>query len=466
MAGRRLDYEIDTELEEGLVTAHAGVPGLVEAFRQTGAAAVVEASVRFKTRKRGLTSSQFAESFFALWAAGGERCEDFEHLRQDKALSHLIGHDLPAPQTARDFLEQFHEEGLPLLQEGKASVPSESAALQGLAAANTELILDLQCRRPIRTATLDADGTVIASSKQAAKRAYDGERGYQPTLVVWAEHDVVIADEFRDGNVPAGSGNRRVIEKAVRALPTGIDKIYMRGDSAFYEHELMTWMDSQAIAYAISADMSQQLKACIEALPEDHWKSAGEETDAIREWAEVNYVPSDGNWSKDAVTPRRYLAIRIRPRQGELLRCGAKVRHFAVVTNRSDPDGGSGLDLIRWHRAKAGTIEHVHDVLKNELAAAALPSQKFGANAAWLRLNVLLYNLLSVFKRVGLPEELHTARPKRLRFLLLNTIGRVIRHARETLLRLGLAAGRSLADAGRTALNLARPAPPSRGHAA
>lgn len=101
------------------------------------------------------------------------------------------------------------------------------------------------------------------------------------------------------------------------------------------------------------------------------------------------------------------------------------------MTNRSDPEGGSGLDLIRWQRQKAGTIEHAYDVLMNELAGWCLPSQKFGANAAWLRLNVLLYNLLSAFKRVGLPEEMHDARPKRLRFLVLNTVGKVIRHARE-----------------------------------
>jgi hypothetical protein len=82
----------------------------------------------------------------------------------------------------------------------------------------------------------------------------------------------------------------------------------------------------------------------------------------------------------------------------------------------------------------AGCRRHAHDVLINELAGAALPSQKFGANAAWLRLNVILYNLLSAYKR-GLPEELHSARPKSLRFLLLNTIGKVVRHARETLLR-------------------------------
>jgi len=128
--------------------------------------------------------------------------------------------------------------------------------------------------------------------------------------------------------------------------------------------------------------MSPQLAECIAALPEDHWKPDREEADALREWAEVNYLPSDGIWRKDAVSPRRYLAIRIRPRQGELLRDGHRVRHFCIVTNRSDPEGGCGLDLIRWHRQKAGTIEHAHDVLINELAGAALPSQKFGANAA------------------------------------------------------------------------------------
>ena len=91
MAGWRLDYEIESALEESLATVHAGVPGLVEAFRQTGAAAVVDWFVRFKTRKRGLTASQFARELLCpvggQWAAGGERCEDLEHPHQEKALS-------------------------------------------------------------------------------------------------------------------------------------------------------------------------------------------------------------------------------------------------------------------------------------------------------------------------------------------------------------------------------------------
>lgn len=124
--------------------------------------------------------------------------------------------------------------------------------------------------------------------------------------------------------------------------------------------------------------------------------------------------------------------MRIQKRQGRLFADGSSVHSCAVVTNRE----GDGLALLQWHRQKAGTVEHTHHVLKNELAAAALPSGKFGANAAWFRLNVLTYNLLTALKRLTFPGDLATARPKRLRFLLFNTVGKVISHARRTLLRL------------------------------
>jgi hypothetical protein len=53
-------------------------------------------------------------------------------------------------------------------------------------------------------------------------------------------------------------------------------------------------------------------------------------------------------------------------------------------------------------------------------ALGGMPCGRFGANAAWLRLAVLTYNLLSVLKRLALPPELLRARPKRLRFLILD----------------------------------------------
>ena len=448
----RLPFELDVRAEAAALTAHGGVPLLIEAFRISGAAAVLDEQVSIKRRKRGLTPSQLVEGLFSLWAAGGERCDDLAQLREDAALALLLGHGLPAPQTARDFLDAFDEAAPPLWQGDRSHVRGEGERLQGLAKASRRLIGFLQERRPQAVATIDVDATILESQKRSALAAYDGRTGYQPVVALWAEQDVVLADQFRDGNVPAGTGNRRVVEQALTALPAGIEAVRVRGDSALYEQTLLRWLDGKGIGYAISADMSRELVVAIRALPDHAWQIEREDGDAIRHWAEVPYVPSDGVAAKDRPAPPRYLAIRISKKQGRLFADGGEVKHFAIVTNRPDPEGGSGLDLIRWHRGKAGTVEHAHHVLTNELAAEALPSQKFGANAAWFRLNAMLYNLLSAFKRVALPEELHAARPKRLRFVLLNGIGKVVRHARETLLRLVGEGRRRLADAARLAL--------------
>ena len=92
------------------------------------------------------------------------------------------------------------------------------------------------------------------------------------------------------------------------------------------------------------------------------------------------------------------------------------------------------MALLQSHREKAGTVMHVHHVLKNELAAAALPSGKFEADAAWFRLKALTYSLLTALGRLTLPGDFRTARPKPPRFPLFNTAGKVIHHARRTLL--------------------------------
>src|SRR5689334_11708771 len=67
LVAERLDFEIDVELETGLITGHAGLPGLIEAFRQTGTAAVIDREIRLKRRKRGLSASEMVESLLAMW---------------------------------------------------------------------------------------------------------------------------------------------------------------------------------------------------------------------------------------------------------------------------------------------------------------------------------------------------------------------------------------------------------------
>jgi hypothetical protein len=74
-------------------------------------------------------------------------------------------------------------------------------------------------------------------------------------------------------------------------------------------------------------------------------------------------------------------------------------------------------------------------VLKNDLAGGSLPCWRFFADAAWFRLNVLAYNVLSVMKRQSLPQFWWVARLKALRFHLLHLAARVIVHGRRIYLK-------------------------------
>jgi hypothetical protein len=135
----------------------------------------------------------------------------------------------------------------------------------------------------------------------------------------------------------------------------------------------------------------------------------------------------------------RYLAIRVRSRQGQLFG-GRTMKHFAVVTNLWGK--WPAKQVLEWQREKAGTIEATRDVLKNELGAGVLPCGRLGANAAWLRITTITHNVLTALKRLARPAELLRARPKRLRFLFLNAPGRLVQHARRLVPKIGLEAER------------------------
>ena len=105
---------------------------------------------------------------------------------------------------------------------------------------------------------------------------------------------------------------------------------------------------------------------------------------------------------------------------------------FAVVTNDWQTPG---QELLEWQRGRAGTVEHTHRMLKDELAAGVYPSAKFGANAAWLRLQALTYNLLEVMKATALDEQYRQARPKRLRFAIFNHVGAIVISGAQAVMR-------------------------------
>jgi hypothetical protein len=424
------------------------MPLLLQAFRSLGAGRSVAEHVHLKQRQRGLDEASYVESFVVLNAAGADCLEDFDHLRADTGLAELIGHELPSPEAARKFLYQFHDESKieeaqqQELALGRVSyIPQEGAALAGLGEVNRDVVREFGRRTQDKIATIDMDATIIESWKQEAQRTYKGITGYQPMVALWAELNVIVADEFRDGNVGSDTRLLPVSKQAFAALPESVEERYFRGDSACYEQELMRWLRNRKredgpegfIGFGISAEMSESLRKQIHRLPEALWKPYREDAEAVCECGEVlNWDPLERKAGEE-LDPIRYLVMRISRKQGELFADGKLYKYFAVVTNRWDYEAKR---LLEWQREKAGSIEAAHDVLKNELAAGVMPCGRFGANAAWLRLAVLTYNVMSALKRLALPPELLTARPKRLRFLVFNTAGRILHHARRVICRL------------------------------
>jgi hypothetical protein len=475
-----LPFKIELVDTPDKVTAHAGLPLALEAlrsqFRNKDYRRLRDA-LGYRSWK---TVRRHLESLVLLVIAGGESLSDLETLRADHGLVLLLDFEPSGTTQAKDFLYRFHqaedghrlspEEDAELSQKGKATIRPEGPGLLALAAMVDKVVQRGQLLNPHKRATLDVDATIVEAYKELALKAYEGTVGYQPQMAWWAELGMWISDQFRDGNVNAEFKIKDFLEQVCSRLPGSVTELRLRGDSALYNEEALTWAaDVKKIQFAISADMSPELLACTQAIPEEQWKeyrtikgNPKDEQRAAKEerqWAEVpDFVPGWARNRKKSGEAFRYIAIRVRPRQRDLLEENEKRwRHFAVVTNMD----WSGERLLRWHREKQGTVEHGHGVVKNDLGGGRLPCGRFGANAAWWRINVLAHDLLQLMKVRALPDELASLRLKALRFRLFNVAGRVVQSGRETWLRLWSEhpAARIVVEARRALLSMASGGP-------
>lgn len=404
------------------VTARAGLPLVVETLRALGVDDLAQAELPQPRRRRGFTPAQKLEALVTLLAAGGDRVEDIRILSEDQGLERLLGSPFPSPDALLDFLGQFHDPACWAQRppQKQAYVPPESAGLRALETINRELVARGAAPTTTR-ATIDHDGTIIEAHKRDARMAYEGTRGYQPLVAVWAEEQLIVADEFRDGNVAGGEDPLSSAKRAMDNLPPWVQERSFRGDSASYYAPLLKYLVAEEIGFTISADLTKELRAGCLAVPREQWVELENRGTEQVEVAELEFTP--GDWPKHAV-PLRYVAVRFTPLQAGLFDT-LTPKHLAIVSNRAKVDAGA---LVRWHWEKAGTIEHVHRVMKDELGAGVMPSGRFGANAAWFRINALTFNVLTVLKRRALPERLRDARPKRLRFELFTLPGKLTVH--------------------------------------
>jgi hypothetical protein len=482
-----LPYQFDQETGKTTLTGLGGLPIYLDLAHIVGLRDSIARHLGQPGSSQGWSVEQLLTTLILLNLSGGECVEDLAKLEGDDGFA-LILHrtetfgmpraerrarerrwrkstdrKVPSISALRRFLVSFHdvkEEGS--REAGRAFIPSPSESLKGLSKINRDCLSFLQRYHPESVATLDMDATLIETQKKEALYCYKKFRAYQPLNVWWAEQQVVVHSEFRDGNVPAGFEQLRILQESLACLPEGVEKVAMRSDTAGYQWDLLRYCaegkDERfgVIDFAVSADVTSAFRTAVYDVAEEAWqpllRRRGDRlVETGQEWAEVCFVPSASARKKDGPT-YRFLAIREPLAQLELEGMESdqadlpfpvidyqdqghsrRFKLFGVVTNLDRV----GDEVIWWLRERCGKSEEAHAVMKDDLAGGCLPSKYFGANAAWWGAMILSLNLNSLMKQLVLGADWVTKRMKAIRYWIINVPGRVVHHARRLTLRLG-----------------------------
>ena len=482
MAQGVLPFKYEFEKKSTGLTALAGLPAYLDLAKVIGLSKSIQKHLKVRAGSQGWTDSQMVLSLILLNLAGGDCVDDIEKLEADDGFCEVLKkaelHGLqrkvrralmrrwrkertrtvPSPTAIFRYLAQFHNEAQEKIREpGKAFIPAANSYLNGLAWINKELASFSSFQGSENIATLDMDATLIASGKQSALYCYQGYKAYQPLNTWWAEQGVVLHTEFRDGNVPAGFEQLRVLKEALGYLPEGIERVRLRSDTAGYQHDLLKYCATGessrfgVIEFAIGCDVTSEFKKAVAEVEPSQWRSLykvvnGKSQATGVEWAEVCFVPNAIGHSKKGPA-YRYLAKResmVEQRNFPGMEAqislpfptmdvkGKKYKVLGIVTNMD----WEGDKLIHWLHERCGKSEEAHAIMKDDLAGGSLPSNDFGENAAWWWLMILAFNLNAMMKRLALGKSWVSKRMKAVRFSFINLPGRVIRRSRSDIIRL------------------------------
>jgi hypothetical protein len=360
-----------------------------------------------KRRNRGYKVSDKVMDLVRLYVSGGDVISDIRQLRFDGVVNGYLGRDsLMACSTAVEFLMQL--------------CGREVNALSKVAGGVARDTLHLNRNR---TATLDVDATFIEAAKRDAARSYHGMRGYYPMLGFVAETKGLLLSEFRDGNVSPAADAPGFLRRLVSRLPNTVEKIRLRSDSAWFNHEVMDYCARGGIEFAITADKNTHTSDLIERIPDEQWEAFGDIPD--EKIAETVYSFEHGEEAY------RLIALREPIRQLNLL--DGIYSYRVIITNMN----WEKRRLVKWHRERA-TSENWIKELKGGFSLERLPSGRFLSNAAFLEIISLAYNLVEALKVLGLPNEYRRKTVKSLRYWLFNIPAMWVRHARRWVLKLGV----------------------------
>ena len=471
-------YYIDSKVDPSAVTNYGGLFPYLDLMLLSHLPKLAQECLGGHNQ-RGWHPAEHIAALLALNLTGGDCVDDLEKLESDAGISLYMGQiaralgiekrrftrggarSIPSLTSIREWLDQFHNgEEEAHRGYGEAYVPSANEALRGLRSLNREFVtgaFDLYKRSgrgEVGRATLEIDATYIETQKRDALRCYKQFNAYSGLTVRWCETGLVIRDEFRDGNVPAGYRNREALEEAILHLNTelGITDIWVRSDAAAHQETVLKMLSEWSgapIKFAIGYKKTKEFRAEVKRREDAVWERVCDgKGRLLYEVTEVPFVSNSEALIKAA--PYRHIVVRRRTKQGVLPGFtlsrdgemgdeewmeidGHAYRVWAIITNIGEE--WSNREVVDWYTQRCGGGEAIHSVIKSDLAGGQLPSNKFGANAGWWSLVILSHNLHALLEKLALPKGLVGSRFKRLRYHLINVPARLVHHARRCCVR-------------------------------
>jgi hypothetical protein len=465
------------EKKSNKITNYAGVFPLLELISRMKIFKFCDTHLNIRCGSQGWLDSHHFLSIFLINFIGGDCVSDVDILESDLGLTDALERiesgllkkskesiskrfrkerqrRFPSDKSIHDYALCFHnEEEEESYPSHKAFIPSPNENLKKLNRLFKPMSEFVQLNNPVKSATVDVDAVICPSNKKSSFFSYKKEKGYQPLNAYWHEQGTLVFSEFRDGNVNANYRVPEFVKEAFSNLPKDISNRFLRMDSAGYNFDLMEYCEKNKIGFSISASLCKSLKEEIRQISDEQWskltlseeqilkKKSDEVEEYGWEWTELPYIADDRRGDK-----YRYIAVRSKViTQKELLQIpgpveeaeesskkqyekdGITYRIRVIVTNREGLDGEA---LFHWHNKRCGYSEHVHSVMKNELAGGQFPSGKFGANAFWWLMMIYSLNILQIYKSVVLGGSWRSRRLKAFRLHFIYLAGRITRRAR------------------------------------
>jgi Transposase DDE domain group 1 len=302
---------------------------------------------------------------------------------------------------------------------------------------------------------VDIDATLVTahSDKQGAEPTHKKTFGFAPmcAFVDHGEHGTgeTLAVDLRPGKAsPWNSADHvAILDAALAQLPGHErDQVLVRADTGAASKVFLHHITDAGLEYSIGFAAHETVKAAVEAIPEQAWRSAldgdgeprqGAQVAELTAWMPTPFRAAYRDPTATWPAGMRVIARRERPHPGAQLRLtdhnGWRITCFA--TNTTGPGWTlAALEVRHRHRARCeDRIRGLKDTgLRN------LPFHSYAKNRIWVEVVALAADLLTWTQTLAWHEHEPARRwePKRLRFRILAVAGRIIRTGRRRRLRL------------------------------